>query len=232
MNRHEDGQEAAPLPPTLLEEKAKTAFDIFSFMPFRRTPMEVTVKHNTREMDFDKPQLSADLSATSDETPDFDEEEADYLPKPHCFDLAHIFGLDNEDRATLEASSQYNGSRGTFDDEAAIKAQAESEQLARGTKGLCITESPASMNTRICSSRQLNVMSRYGFVERSGDERMRGTQTMANQISIKNKKLYKEKCDRCHSNACKSNPARSCYRLKFEVTCQDMYRVAFLGSKV
>lgn len=91
--------------------------------------MEVTVKHNQREMDFDRPPLVAGLSAANtygDEAPKFDHEEEDYDPEFACFgDLARIFGLDKEDRATLEASSQSYDSRGTFEDETAIKAAAD-----------------------------------------------------------------------------------------------------------
>eukprot|EP00544_Gedaniella_sp_CCMP2646_P013435 CAMPEP_0202486120 /NCGR_PEP_ID=MMETSP1361-20130828/4767_1 /ASSEMBLY_ACC=CAM_ASM_000849 /TAXON_ID=210615 /ORGANISM="Staurosira complex sp., Strain CCMP2646" /LENGTH=681 /DNA_ID=CAMNT_0049115173 /DNA_START=176 /DNA_END=2221 /DNA_ORIENTATION=+ len=133
INRREDGQEETPLPPTILEEQTQTAFDIFSFMPFRQnTPMEVTVKHNQRAVDFDaSPPVEAELTDVSDndDHSDYDEEEGHYDPEPTCFGgLAHIFGLDKEDRATIEDSSQH-GSLFTFDDETTIERRKKNKKF-------------------------------------------------------------------------------------------------------
>lgn len=140
MNRNNPGHELPPPPPTLLEERQQAAFDIFSFMPFQRnTPMEVTVKHNQRAIDSDRPPLVGGLSAANtygDEAPEFDhEEEEDYNHDDlMCFgNLAHLFGLDEEDRATFEAASQSYDSHGTYEDEIAIKA---AEDEARRRKNL------------------------------------------------------------------------------------------------
>lgn len=133
MNQENHGktEELPPPPPTLLEEQTKTAFDIFSYMPFRRnTPMEVTVKHNQRDVDFDRPPLvsaaNTDGDTYCDEPPKYnhdDEEDDDYHHNYTCFnDWTGLFGLDQQDRATLDAASQSYDSRGTFEDEVAIKA--------------------------------------------------------------------------------------------------------------
>jgi hypothetical protein len=133
INRREDGQEETPFPPTILEEQTQTAFDIFSFMPFRRnTPMEVTVKHNQRAVDFDaSPPVETELTDASDDDDHsgYDEEEGHYDPEPTCFGgLAHIFGLDKNDRATIEDSSQH-GSLGTFDDETTIERRKRNKKF-------------------------------------------------------------------------------------------------------
>jgi hypothetical protein len=134
MNRNNPGHELPPAPPTLLEERQQAAFDIFSFMPFRRnTPMEVTVKHNQQAKDSDRSAaLVGVLSAANTygvEAPEFDheDEEDDHNHNElMCFgNLAHLFGLDEEDRATLEGASQSYDSHGTYEDEIAIKAAAD-----------------------------------------------------------------------------------------------------------